>query len=138
MIGPSRAERAIAQLLKAARSNVAVLEAHLGALEEAQRSAARTLEWLAEAKRAQDAAQAAGLSPNRDFAGYLEGAADKRAVLTSTQATLSAEIVGVRDTLAKGRAEIDNLRRLLEGGRRSARPDLTTGDRRSISAKRAS
>ncbi|MBI1366760.1 MAG: hypothetical protein GC153_12500 [Alphaproteobacteria bacterium] len=116
IMGPTRQQRALVRLLKVARSNADRLEAHLRGLEEAQRSAAHTLDWLRQAEKVENAAREEGGEQRQNLENYLAGAEAKRVALEATRNTLELELMSAREALNEARAEIENLRRLVDAG----------------------
>lgn len=120
MKGPDRAEKTLSLLVRAARAQIAEVKARIADLEAAKASAENSLDWLAQAMRAEEAARDEGRIVASEFARYLEGALEKKAALESTCATLAAELDAMRPTLAEAYAELKKLEHLIEVNRRAA------------------
>ncbi|MEE2693058.1 MAG: hypothetical protein VX640_16130 [Pseudomonadota bacterium] len=120
MTGPGREERALAQLVRVARQKLEEQQTHLSDLEAAKASAETSLEWLAQAVRAEEAAAASRPQSLIDFRNYLEGANGKRLALEATRDRLAAEIIAVRDQVTEAFAETKKLEHLIEINRRAA------------------
>lgn len=131
MKGPDREERALAGLLRAARVRAGEMRAHLANLEAARASAESSLDWLAQAVRAEEAAAERTSAEPGALARYLEGAGEKQRALQSTRDMLSAEIEPARAALAEAETEIEKLDRLLSVSRRirSAGPGSSAAGR---------
>lgn len=141
MTGPDREERSLALLLRAAKASVDDLQARLADLETARRSAEASLDWLAQAVGAEEAARGGDAAAVHDFARYLDGAAQKRAALTATRDTLAAEIENLRAPLLEAFAELKKFEHLIEITRRAARRDAAkaeAGEADAASAMRRS
>lgn len=115
-----RDERALAQLLKIARSRADELRAHLANLDSAKAAAESSIALLAEAVGAEERALGPGAAPLADFGRFLEGSVQKRRALEATRGTLIAQIDSARNDLQEAFAETKKLEHLTETGRRAA------------------
>lgn len=121
MTGPGREERALSQLLKVARSKVEDLQSHLANLDAAMKSAESSLDWLAQAVRAEELSKTRAAGGAAEFARFLVGAEEKREALLSTRDTLAGEAEALRETLGEALIELHHLENLIEAKRRAAR-----------------
>ncbi|MGE0409582.1 MAG: hypothetical protein AB7P23_10015 [Amphiplicatus sp.] len=119
MIGPGREEKALAQLVKIARTAIEERQARLAALEAARASASSALDFLNEAVSAEERARWREPAGALDFTRYLAGAEVKRRALVSTRDTLAAEAAAAREALAEAFAELKKLEHLIEINRRA-------------------
>lgn len=120
MTGPGREERALAQLLRVARQKLEEQQTHLADLDAAMRSAETSLDWLAQAVRAEEAAAASRPHATIDLMNYLAAAGAKRAALEATRDRLARESEAVRDVVREAFAEISKFEHLVEINRRAA------------------
>lgn len=119
MDGPGREEIELSRLLRAAAAAADELETRLRDLRTAHSSAVTSLDWLAQAVRAEEEAQKFGAEGLAHFNGFLEGADKKRAALSATRDMLAAEIEDLRAAFAEATAERKKFERLLKNSRRA-------------------
>ncbi len=110
-----REGHALAKLLKVARMNAEKASRRLGDLEAARQQADASLRLLADAISDEEAAaQAAEIVGFAQLAGYLAGAAQKRAALIETGAKIAIETIAAERDLADAYAELKKLEHLVE------------------------
>lgn len=120
MTGPGREERALAQLLRVARQKLEEQQTRLADLGAAMRSAETSLDWLAQAVRAEETAAAGRPHATVDLMNYLAAAGAKRAALEATRERLARESGIVREMVRDAFAEISKLEHLVAINRRAA------------------
>ncbi len=135
MRGPGREERAAARLLRTARVRVGELQSRLADIEAAIAAADSSLDWLAEAVRAEEEMRRGDPFVAVEFARFLEGAAEKRKALNATRDTLAGESLAIREMLGEALSEMKKLEHLIAINRRAAarrERAARTGARRSL------
>lgn len=118
MTNHDREAAAIVKLLRVATSKTDDASRRLAALRSAHAGVTQSLRVLADAiSGEEEAAKAAEVVGFMQLAGYLAGAAQKRAVLESSAASLAAEIDATEGLLQEAFAETKKLEHLIERAR---------------------
>lgn len=118
MIGNEREAEALRKLLKVARAKTDEASRRIADLQSALDQTARSVRLLEDAVASEEAAMsAAEIVGFVHLAGYLAGAAQKRAALTATRADLEAELETARTGLGETFAEMKRLELLIERSR---------------------
>ncbi|MFZ5615803.1 MAG: flagellar export protein FliJ [Pseudomonadota bacterium] len=106
------------KLLKVARAKTDEASRRIGDLQSALEQTQRSLRLLEDAVASEEAAMsAAEIVGFVHLAGYLAGAAQKRAAMTATRADLEAELETARTGLSEAFAEMKRLELLIERAR---------------------
>ena len=106
MSDTTRRYRGLLKLMALARRSAETASRRLAELEASRRSVGKALDLLEAAIRTEEAVALGRTEiPFRDLAGYLAGAAEKRAGLMATCRSLDAEISAAREALAAAEVE---------------------------------